>query len=466
MTIALIKALQLILSLSILVILHEGGHFFFSKLFKVKVEKFYLFFDPYFHLFSTKDKWITRIFPKLKKNETEYGVGWLPFGGYVKIAGMIDESMDTEQLKQPVQPWEFRAKPAWQRLFIMIGGVLVNFLLALFIYSMVLFAWGEEYMPMKSVTMGFQFNESAKTLGFQDGDRLVAADGVTFERWDANVYRTLSEAQTVTVDRGGRQVNIQLGGDLDLLKMLKEVPPFMAPIVPSVIDSVLPDMPAAKAGIHAGDRILAVDGSPVSTWSDFDLLMARKSDVLAAGCTPADSARLRTMQVVYAPAGTTVNDTVTLELSKDYMLGIVKKSMFDYYQLQHNDFGFWESFPAGISHGLTVLSGYVSDLKYMFTSEGVKNVGSFGTIGSIFPATWDWQSFWEITAFLSLMLAVMNILPIPALDGGHVLFLIAEMIMRRPPSQKFMERAQMVGLALLLGLMLLACYNDIVKFLL
>lgn len=466
MTIALIKALQLILSLSILVILHEGGHFFFSKLFKVKVEKFYLFFDPYFHLFSTKDKWITRIFPKLKKNETEYGVGWLPFGGYVKIAGMIDESMDTEQLKQPVQPWEFRAKPAWQRLFIMIGGVLVNFLLALFIYSMVLFAWGEEYMPMKNVTMGFQFNESAKSLGFQDGDRLVAADGVTFDRWDANVYRTLSEAQTVTVDRGGRQVNIQLGGDLDLLKMLKEIPPFMAPIVPSVIDSVLPDMPAAKAGIHAGDRILAVDGSPVSTWSDFDLLMARKSDVLAAGCSPADSARLRTMQVVYAPAGTAVNDTVTLELSKDYMLGIVKKSMFDYYQLQHNDFGFWESFPAGISHGLTVLSGYVSDLKYMFTSEGVKNVGSFGTIGSIFPATWDWQSFWEITAFLSLMLAVMNILPIPALDGGHVLFLIAEMIMRRPPSQKFMERAQMVGLALLLGLMLLACYNDIVKFLL
>lgn len=463
---ALIKALQLILSLSILVVLHEGGHFFFSKLFKVKVEKFYLFFDPYFHLFSTKDKWITRIFPKLKKNETEYGVGWLPFGGYVKIAGMIDESMDTEQMKQPVQPWEFRAKPAWQRLFIMIGGVLVNFLLALFIYSMVLFAWGEEYLPMKQLTQGFQFNEQAEKLGFRDGDRLLAADGVPFERWDANVYRTLTESQVITVERDGRTLDIQLTEELDLLKMLKEQPPFMAPVVPSVIDSVLPGLPAAEAGIKKGDRILAVDGTAVTTWSDFDYLMAKKSDVLAAGCSPADSARLRQMQVVFQAEGSAVVDTVTLQLSKDYMLGIVKKSLFDYCTLAHNEYGFWESFPAGISHGMTVLSGYVSDLKYMFTSEGVKNVGSFGTIGSIFPATWDWQSFWEITAFLSLMLAVMNILPIPALDGGHVLFLIAEMIMRRPPSQKFMERAQMVGLALLMGLMLLACYNDIVKFLL
>lgn len=463
---ALIKALQLILSLSILVILHEGGHFFFSKLFKVKVEKFFLFFDPYFHLFSTKDKWITRIFPKLKNNETEYGIGWLPFGGYVKISGMIDESMDTEQMKQPVQPWEFRAKPAWQRLFIMIGGVLVNFLLALFIYSMVLFAWGEEYMPMKNLTQGMQFNEQAEQIGFRDGDRLLAADGVPFERWDANVYRTVSEAQTITVERDGKPVDITINEELDLLKMLKEVPAFMAPVVPSVLDSVLPGLPASKAGIRKGDRIIAVDGNSVSTWSDFDFLMAKKSDILAAGCSAADSARLRHMEVVYLSEGATAPDTVSLQLSQDYMLGIVRTNLLDYAQTAHNDFGFWESIPAGVSHGMTVLSGYVSDLKYMFTSEGVKSVGSFVTIGNIFPAVWDWQSFWELTAFLSLMLAVMNILPIPALDGGHVLFLIVEMIMRRPPSQKFMERAQMVGLALLMGLMLLACYNDIVRFLL
>lgn len=273
MDVFLIKALQLVLSLSILVVLHEGGHFFFSKLFHVKVEKFFLFFDPYFHLFSTKDKWFTRLFPKCKKNETEYGIGWLPFGGYVKIAGMIDESMDTEQMKRPVQEWEFRAKPAWQRLFIMIGGVLVNFLLALFIYTMVLFAWGEEYLPMKDMSMGFQFNEQAEQIGFRDGDLPIAVDGKEIRAWETSVYRSISEAHEITVLRDGRELTLTMPEDMDMLKMLKATPPFLTPLLPSVIDSVIPASPAYEAGIRKGCSVTAIDGEQVDTWVDFDIAM-------------------------------------------------------------------------------------------------------------------------------------------------------------------------------------------------
>lgn len=463
----LIKALQLVLSLSILVVLHEGGHFFFSKLFRVKVEKFFLFFDPYFHLFSTKDKWFTRLFPKCKDNETEYGIGWLPFGGYVKIAGMIDESMDTEQMKKPVQPWEFRAKPAWQRLLIMIGGVVVNFLLALFIYTMILFHWGEQYIPAKDMTMGYQFNEQAEKLGFRDGDVLLAVDGEEIRKWDGSVYRAVSEAREVTVLREGREVSLTMPEDMNMLEMLKSNPPFMVPFIPSVIDSVLPSSPVYEAGIRSGDRIVAMDGKPVATWSDFDEIMRVRMEPLMAGSpSHEDSVRLSRLSVIYQSKDGARTDTVTLELGADYKLGLLKQTLSAYYKPIKVDYGFWASIPAGISHGIDVLSGYVSDLKYLFTADGAKSVGSFITIGSIFPATWDWLTFWETTAFLSLMLAFMNILPIPALDGGHVLFLVAEMILRRPPSDKFLERAQVVGMALIMGLMVLACYNDIVRFLL
>ncbi|MCM1108900.1 MAG: RIP metalloprotease RseP [Clostridium sp.] len=465
MDIFLIKAFQLILSLSILVVLHEGGHFLFSKLFKVRVEKFYLFFDPWFHLFSTKDKWFTRLFPRFRDKETEYGIGWLPFGGYVKIAGMIDESMDTEQLRKPAQKWEFRSKPAWQRLFIMIGGVLVNFLLALVIYSAVLFTWGEQYIPMKRMYMGFNFNQEAQAIGFRDGDVLISADGVPFQQFDGNVYRTLSEANTVTVKRNRRYVNINMPEEMDMLQMIRQYPAFLVPRVPSVVDSVLVGTPAYEAGLRSGCKINAIDGQPIYYWSDFDNLMSRKADMLSAGCSHADSVRLRTMTVAYTAQSHLQPDTVEVQLTEDYRLGIVKRSLLHYYKPIQVEYGLLESIPAGVSHGVAVLSGYVSDLKYLFTSDGVKSVGSFGTIGSIFPATWNWQAFWEITAFLSIMLAFMNILPIPALDGGHVLFLLAEIIMRRPPSDKFLERAQMVGMVLLISLMLLACYNDIVRFL-
>lgn len=463
----LIKALQLILSLSILVILHEGGHFFFSKMFKVKVEKFFLFFDPYFHLFSTKDKWFTRLFPKFKKNETEYGVGWLPFGGYVKISGMIDESMDTEQMKQPVQKWEFRAKPAWQRLFIMIGGVLVNFVLALFIYTMILFVWGDKYIAVKDMNMGFEFNEQAENIGFRDGDILLAADDEEIVKWDMDVYRTISEAHTVKVLRDGQEVEIVMPEDMNLLEMLKASPSFMMPYLPAVVDSVMESSPVYAKGMRKGACILKVDSFDINSWQDFDLAMnARMLSLADENCTHEDSLRMKQILLVYRQEASDVNDTVSVDLTDDYKLGVIKSSMLNYYEPTQVQYSFFESIPAGISHGIDVLVGYVSDLQYLFSADGAKSVGSFITIGSIFPGTWDWLSFWETTAFLSLMLAFMNILPIPALDGGHVMFLIAEIILRRQPSDKFMERAQMIGMALIMGLMVLACYNDIVRFLL
>ena len=462
--IALIKALQLMLSLSILVVLHEGGHFLFSKLFHVRVEKFFLFFDPYFHLFSTKDKWFTHLFPKFNKKETEYGIGWLPLGGYVKIAGMIDESMDTEQMKKPVQKWEFRAKPAWQRLLIMVGGVLVNFLLALFIYVMILFCCGEQYIATSDMTMGFRFNKQAKEIGFKDGDVPLSADGKKIEKWEGSVYRTISEAHYVTVLRAGKEITLNMPANMNLLEMVQATPPFLVPFVPCIVDSVLPNSPAQRAGLKAGSTITTVDDKKMETWTDFDLEMQERAKLLAAGNV--DSLKLRTIKLTYTNETTKDMDTTVVVLTPDLKLGIFKPLLTSFYEPVKRDYGFLASIPAGISYGIGVLTGYVSDLKYLFTTDGAKSVGSFITIGSIFPAVWDWVTFWETTAFLSLILAFMNILPIPALDGGHVLFLIAEIILRRPPGEKFMERAQMVGMTLLIALMVLACYNDIVRFVL
>ncbi len=465
MDVVMIKTLQLILSLSILVVLHEGGHFLFSKLFGVRVEKFFLFFDPWFHLFSTKDNWFTRLFPKFKKKETEYGVGWLPLGGYVKIAGMIDESMDTEQMKQPVQSWEFRAKPAWQRLLIMVGGVLVNFLLAFFIYIMILFAWGDKYTSVKDMKYGFQFNEQAEQIGFRDGDILLATDGEELVKWDGDVYRRVSEAHEVTVLRAGEEVRLIMPEDMDMLAMLQSQPPFLMPYLPAVVDSVLPETPAERAGLQKGDRFVEADGVPVATSADFSMLIQARLDSLSYGtCTAADSLSLRQLTLVYQKAGSEFQDTVTVELTETFKIGVAWPTLMALYKPVKVDYGFWESIPAGISYGWNVFAGYVSDLQYLFTPDGAKSMGSFITIGSIFPATWDWYAFWHTTAFLSLILAFMNILPIPALDGGHVMFLLIEIITRRPPSEKVLERAQIIGMTLLFALMALAFYNDIMRW--
>ncbi len=468
MSVFWIKTFQLLLCFAILIVLHEGGHFFFAKLFGIRVEKFFMFFDYKFHLFSTKDKWFTRLFPKMKDNETEYGIGWIPLGGYVKIAGMIDESMDTEQMKKPAQPDEFRSKPVWQRFFVMVGGVLVNFLLALFIYAMILYSWGRDTLPMQNIHDGFAYNEMAQELGFRDGDIPVKVDGVVIEGWEGSVYRAISKAQTVTVLRNGTEVEISMPTEgVNLLEMLEQEPRFLAVRVPSVVDSVMPGSPVALAGMKSGARLLAIDNQPIEWWGQFDAIMGRKADILAAGCSHADSVRLRTLPIVFANADNATPDTVVIQMTTDYKMGLIKTIYPFYYEEQyvHHDYGFWESIPAGITYGWETLKGYVSDLQYIFSKKGAKSVGSFGTIGNLFPAVWDWQSFWNITAFISIILAVMNILPIPGLDGGHIFFLLVEAVTRRPPSEKFMERAQMVGMLLLFALMALALFNDAVKFL-
>ena len=455
MEIFFIRALQLILCFMLLVVLHEGGHFLFAKIFKVRVEKFCLFFDPWFTLFKFKPK----------KSDTTYALGWLPLGGYVKISGMIDESMDTEQMKQPVKPWEFRAKPAWQRLFIMIGGVLVNFLTALVIYAMVLFTWGDTYVPLRNMTDGLKYNEMAQSVGFRDGDIPLRTDAVELERMDGDMFRAISEAHSVTVLRDGKEVTFSLPGDLSLLEMLKDQPRFAEVLMPSRIDSVTAGGVAEKAGIRAGDELIGYNGQAFSTWNEYAVVRGSIADVLAQG-NAADSMKMRQAALVVRRAATGMTDTLNVMLGKDYKLGIAwNLPTATRYESVTRTYGFFESFPAGAIHGWKVLTGYVDDLKYVFTAEGAKSVGSFGAIGSMFPAVWDWQRFWELTAFISLMLAFMNILPIPALDGGHVFFLLVEVIMRRKPSDKFMERAQTVGMTLLLLLMAFALFNDFRNFL-
>ena len=453
MEVFLIRVLQFILAISLLVLLHEGGHFFFAKLFGVRVDKFYIFFDWKFSLFKFKPK----------NSDTEYGIGWLPLGGYCKIAGMIDESFDTEQMKQPIQDFEFRAKPAWQRLLIMIGGVLVNFLLALFIYSQILFWWGDTYIPVKDMTMGMKFNQEAKSYGFKDGDILIGTDTKTFKDFSADLYRDIAEAHRVDIIRDGKPMSITLPGELNLLGMLKAEPSFVRPLIPAVIDTILPNTPAAAIGIQKGDRILALNGKEVGSYNEFLDLMGRQNDLMLTAKTAADSLKARTITVVFGNESRT--DTVTTQLSDQMKLGVAPQAMADIYKPKTVEYGFFESIPAGIKYGFHVLASYVDDMKYVFTADGAKSLGGFGAIGSLFPPTWDWYMFWKMTAFLSIILAFMNILPIPALDGGHVLFLLYEMVTRRKPSENFMIKAEYVGFGILILLMVFANLNDILRWL-
>ena len=439
----MIRTLQLIMSLSLLVIVHEGGHFLFARLFKTRVEKFCLFFDPWFTLFKFKPK----------NSETEYGIGWLPLGGYVKIAGMIDESMDTEQMKQPVQSWEFRAKPAWQRLLIMVGGVLFNFLLALFIYSMILFTWGDEYVPLQKAPLGMDFNETAKAIGFRDGDILVSADGVPLERYGGDMLTSIVDARQVTVLRNGQEASVYIPEDM-MERLLADSIRFASFRYPFVIDSIAPGRPAALAGLQPGDSVTQLDGRNIAYFDFKEEMLNRQK-----AATPDN----RLISLTYVRAG--VTDTVTLATDSLYQIGIVASMQTDrLLPVVKKEYGFFASIPAGVTLGVNTLKGYVGQMKYLFSKEGAKQLGGFGTIGSIFPATWDWYQFWYMTAFLSIILAFMNILPIPALDGGHVLFLIYEIIARRKPSDKFMERAQMVGMFLLFGLLIWANFNDILRY--
>lgn len=453
MEIFLIRVLQFMLAISLLVLLHEGGHFFFARLFKIRVEKFYLFFDPWFHLFEFKPK----------NSDTTYGLGWLPLGGYCKISGMIDESFDTEQMKQPAQPWEFRTKPAWQRLLVMIGGVLVNFVVALFIYAMILFTWGETYIQPKNMTYGMKFNTEAKALGFQDGDILIGTNEKEFKEFGADMYRDISEATSVNIIRDGKQMSISLPGDLNLLNMIKNVPPFVRPLMPAVVDSVIPQSPAGNIGLMKGDKIVALNGVDIDSHNTFTDEIGKLSDVLATATTTEDS--LKALRATIVWERNSILDTANVIFTKELKLGYFTKNVSGLYPPTTKEYGFFESLPAGISYGVDVLASYVDDMKYVFTAEGAKSLGGFGAIGSLFPPTWDWYLFWKMTAFLSIILAFMNILPIPALDGGHVLFLLYEMITRRKPSEKFMIWAEYFGFGILILLMVVANLNDILRWL-
>ena len=437
----LVKALQLILSLSILVLVHEFGHFIFARIFKVRVEKFYLFFDPWFSIFKFKPK----------NSDTEYGVGWLPLGGYCKISGMIDESMDKEAMAQPPKPYEFRSKPAGQRLMIMVAGVLFNFLLALFIYSMVLFTWGDTFLPLKNVKAGMDYSETFHNVGFQDGDILLKADDTELERFGEDCFRRVLNAQTVTVLRGGVETVIPIPEDM-AQRVMRDKKGFASYRFPMVVRELgkteSGESPAAVAGLQPGDSIVSINGIVTPSFYEVGEVLAQNKD--------------KDVLVGFYRAG--IPQTLTLHTDTAGKMGIYSVSPFDMYQTVTRKYGFFESFPAGVMLGVNTLKGYVSDMKYVFTKEGASSLGGFGTIGSLFPAEWDWHSFWMKTAFLSIILAFMNILPIPALDGGHVMFLLYEVIARRKPSDKFLEYAQVTGMFLLFALLIYAKGNDIFRF--
>ena len=340
----LIRALQLIMSLSLLVIIHEGGHFLFSRLFKVRVEKFYIFFDPWFSLFKFKPK----------NSDTEYGIGWVPLGGYVKISGMIDESMDTEQMKQPAKPWEFRSKPAWQRLLIMVGGVLMNFLLAIFIYSMILFHWGDSFVSLQDMTHGMKFNERAREIGFRDGDILLRADEKPLERFGMDMLRDIAEARTVTVSRDGKETEVYMP-EISLLDIAKDDPMFVTALVPNVVDSVIPGGGLDKAGIQKGDSLIAVNGEMLNSWN---ALVEKLDNMQADAETTGDKGVA--MQMVYSRGG--LRDTVTVHTDSLFRVGATFLSLADYKETTR-EYGFFESFPAGVQVGVNTLKGYVNDMK-------------------------------------------------------------------------------------------------------
>jgi regulator of sigma E protease len=439
----LIKALQLILSLSILVIIHECGHFLFARLFKIRVEKFYLFFNPWFSLFKFKPK----------NSETEYGVGWLPLGGYVKIAGMIDESMDKEQLKQPPKPDEFRSKPAWQRLLVRVGGVLFNFILALIVFSAVLFAWGDSYIPAKTIKEGMTFSETVKKLGgYQEHDIILSIDGEPMNLREGvinmNTLMQFLDAKQVVVERNGQQVTLSMPENFaEEVIATKDFP--YDPWRPAVLDSVYAS--AEEAGLQKGDRILSVNGKQVASWTQIASEVSKEAN------------RGKSIPITYLRDTTVYTAEVQVnEINGRNAIGIASmwKAEFD---VRTDEYGFFASIPAGISFGMETLKGYVAQARFIFSSNGFRELGGFGAIGNLFPAQWDWHAFWLMTAFLSIILAVMNILPIPALDGGHVLFLLYELVTRRKPSDKFLERAQIVGMALLFALLIYANGNDLFK---
>ena len=493
-----IKTLELILALSILVVFHELGHFLFAKLFKTRVDKFYMFFNPNISIVRFKrvdGKLRVRFFApnipdavvemkdekdNVMKDEkgnilyrpmtdaeraalpagdwrrnpdnTEYGIGWVPLGGYCRIVGMVDETQSAANLAAKAEPYEFRSKASWKRLLIMLGGVLFNLLLAMIIYSGIMYTQGEQVIPFEKITLGMDFSETAENLGFKDGDIPIKADGRKLENMvNTNDLNDLIMAKEVTVLRNGKDTTINIPKDFfgKINEDAKNGIQFMSVRMPVVVKNTMLHQGGEKAGLKEGDRMVAVNGTETPSFTEFTAELSKNKSKNVSLSFERDG------KVI------TVNDVPVDDSGK---LGIQLASLTEAYNTTTLHYNFFQSIPRGIKMGWEQTIGYIKQLKMIFTPEGAKSVGSFGTIGSIFPSTWNWLGFWSITAFISIVLAVMNVLPIPALDGGHVLFLLYEIITRRKPSVKFMERAQMVGMFLLLALMLYAIGNDIFRF--
>lgn len=429
-----IKAIQLLLSLSLLIVLHEFGHFIPAKLFKTRVEKFYLFFDVKFSLF------------KKKIGETVYGIGWLPLGGYVKISGMIDESMDKEQMALPPQPWEFRSKPTWQRLIIMLGGVTVNIIVGVVIFIMIVFVWGGS--RIEKMPEGFAVTPTFEEFGFQDGDRILQVNGEEFEKpTDINRQLFVRDIRSITVmHQNGETEKVAVPENIGKLMWKDGMMSPFTPIAYPVVDSIVPNEPAALAGLQKADSIVAVNGTKITYWHELQQQIAENSG--------------SSIQIDYFRGN--VQKKAELKASENKMIGVAVSMPF---HIEKVEYGILESISKGVQLGYWTLHDYVAQFSYVFTAKGASQLGGFGAIGSLFPDAWDWHQFWGTTAFISIILAFMNILPIPALDGGHVMFLLYEMISGRKPNEKVMEYAQMAGFFILIALVLYANGNDVYRWL-
>lgn len=435
---------QFVLSLSILIILHELGHFLPAKWFRTRVEKFYLFFDPWFSLF------------KKKVGETEYGIGWLPLGGYVKISGMIDESMDTEQMEGPPQPWEFRSKPAWQRLVIMLGGVTVNFILGFLLFGMSLFMWGSEYLPTEYLTDGYRVDSLAMEMGLQNGDNIISVGGVDYDRYDIASFKkaiVINDAKEMVIDRNGRRLTLPI--DEKFVGMLSSYEykdaVLFEPRSPVEVAEVSKGFPAEKAGLQVDDKIISVNGEPTNFYDQYlAIAKAHKGERLTLAVVRNGEER-----------------EVSLTSNEDGIIGFYAKSYIDFYETETQEYTLLEAIPAGVVKGYDFLAAQVKAFGKMFRGKikATESLGGFGTISNLFPKYWSWQAFWHVTAVLSLILGFMNLLPIPALDGGHVMFLLYEVVTGRKPSDKFMEYATIVGFAVVIGLVLFANGLDVLRWL-
>jgi regulator of sigma E protease len=430
-----IKAFQLLLSLSILIVLHELGHFIPAKLFGTRVEKFYLFFDVKYSLF------------KKKIGETVYGIGWLPLGGYVKISGMIDESFDKEQMQKPPQPWEFRSKPAWQRLIIMLGGVTVNLLLGFFIYMMVLFVWGKETLPQENIPLGLEPTALIQEIGFEKGDKILAVDGNKLDYvLDINkmlLLRPVEKIKVEKLDGSISEINIpeNIGNDIFQSGQINS----FIPLFSATIDSILIDSPALYSGMQSGDKIVSINNEIIYDYASFkDWLDNNSVDII---------------DVVVERDGS--NYTLSIDRNDDGTIGVIKTNRG--IETINVKLGLVDSIKQGFDYGYWTLYEYVAGFSFIFTKKGAQQIGGFGTIGNLFPAKWDWKGFWLSTALISIILAFMNVLPIPALDGGHVMFLVYEMITGKRPSDRFMEVSTMIGFFLLIALVLYANGNDLFR---